>query len=104
LRDNRAEQQERGALLRGQGRGPKFNFGGSTLAFVQPDGSLWDCPSSLRIAQTPAARRATIKGADARVLFASPPPCADCGLFSVDCVNMWPLKEFSRFLPSKEAG
>jgi MoaA/NifB/PqqE/SkfB family radical SAM enzyme len=75
-------------------------FGGSTLAFIEPDGSLWDCPSSLRIAATPPKRRATIKGADARTLFASPPPCADCALFSVDCVNMWPLTGFSRFLPA----
>ena len=78
-------------------------FGGSTLAFIQPDGSLWDCPSSLRIAATPAARRATIKSTDARTLFASPPPCADCGLFSVDCVNMWPLTGFSRFLGREAA-
>jgi MoaA/NifB/PqqE/SkfB family radical SAM enzyme len=73
-------------------------FGGSTLAFIEPDGSLWDCPSSRRIAATPAARRATVKGADARTLFAGPPPCSDCGLFSVDCVNMWPLTGFGRFL------
>lgn len=78
-------------------------FGGSTLAFIQPDGALWDCPSSLRIAATPPGRRATVKGADARVLFASRPPCADCGLFSVDCVNMWPLTGFSRFLGSEAA-
>jgi MoaA/NifB/PqqE/SkfB family radical SAM enzyme len=78
-------------------------FGGSTLAFIEPDGSLWDCPSSLRIAATPPARRATIKGADAKVLFASPPPCADCDLFSVDCVNMWPLMDFGRFLPTTRA-
>jgi MoaA/NifB/PqqE/SkfB family radical SAM enzyme len=75
-------------------------FGGSTLAFIEPDGSLWDCPSSLRITATPPSRRATIKGTDARTLFASPPPCADCALFSVDCVNMWPLMDFSRFLPA----
>jgi hypothetical protein len=28
------------------------------------------------------------------------PPCADCRLFSVDCVNMWPLMDFSRLLPA----
>ena len=77
-------------------------FGGSKLAFIEPDGSLWDCPSSLRIAATPPTRRATIKGADARVLFASPPLCADCALFSVDCVNMWPLMDFARFLPASQ--
>lgn len=77
-------------------------FGGSTLAFIEPDGSLWDCPSSLRIAATPPHHRASIKGADAKALFASPPPCADCALFSVDCVNMWPLMDFSRFLPAPQ--
>ena len=73
-------------------------FGGSTLAFIEPDGSMWDCPSSLKIAAAPRERHASIRGADARALFAAPPPCADCALFSVDCVNMWPLMDFGRFL------
>jgi MoaA/NifB/PqqE/SkfB family radical SAM enzyme len=73
-------------------------FGGSTLAFIEPDGSVWDCPSALKIAATPPGRRASIKNADARALFAAPPPCADCALFSADCVNMWPLMDFGRFL------
>jgi MoaA/NifB/PqqE/SkfB family radical SAM enzyme len=73
-------------------------FGGSTLAFIEPDGSMWDCPSSLKIAATPRERHASIRGADARALFAAPPPCADCALFSADCVNMWPLMGFGRFL------
>jgi MoaA/NifB/PqqE/SkfB family radical SAM enzyme len=74
-------------------------FGGSTLAFIEPDGSVWDCPSGLKIAATAPGRRASIRDADARVLFAAPPPCADCSLFSADCVNMWPLMDFGRFLP-----
>ncbi|WP_243719470.1 radical SAM protein [Actinomadura sp. KC06] len=74
-------------------------FGGSTLNFIEPDGSVWDCPSSLRIAATPPERRRNIRGADARTLFAAR-GCTDCSLFSVDCVNMWPLMGFDRFLAS----
>jgi len=67
-------------------------FGGHTLNFIEPDGSVWDCPSGLRIAATAPERRRSIVGASAAELF--PPPTgapADCPLFSVDCVNMWPL-------------
>ena len=74
-------------------------FGGHTLFFVEPDGSVWDCPSSLRIAATPAGARRSIKGADAAVLFPAPRgPTADCPLFSADCVNMWPLAGFASML------
>lgn len=66
-------------------------FGGARLFFIQPDGSLWDCPSDRRIAATPPARRRTIRGGDARTLFAGRPDCTDCSLFTRDCVNMWPL-------------
>lgn len=66
-------------------------FGGAQLFFVEPDGSLWDCPSDRRIAATSPERRRTIQGADARTLFAARPACTDCTLFSRDCVNMWPL-------------
>lgn len=66
-------------------------FGGSRLFFIQPDGSVWDCPSDRRIAATAPGRRRTIRGADARTLFAARPACTDCSLFSRDCVNMWPL-------------
>ena len=59
--------------------------------FVEPDGSVWDCPSDRRIAATPPARRRSIRGGDARTLFAARPACTDCSLFSRDCVNMWPL-------------
>ena len=31
-------------------------FGGTTLAFVEPDGSVWDCPSRYRIAATAGHR------------------------------------------------
>ncbi|MGW4370326.1 radical SAM protein [Nocardia takedensis] len=66
-------------------------FGGARLFFIQPDGSVWDCPSDRRIAATAPDRRRSINGADARVLFATRPACTDCSLFSRDCVNMWPL-------------
>ncbi|OXM50275.1 radical SAM protein [Amycolatopsis thailandensis] len=73
-------------------------FGGARLFFIQPDGSLWDCPSDRRIAATPPERRRSIRGADARDLFADRPPCTDCMLFSRDCVNMWPLMGMPRLL------
>ena len=66
-------------------------FGGARLFFIQPDGAVWDCPSDRRIAATPPENRRTIRGADARELFATRPECTDCGHFSRDCVNMWPL-------------
>ncbi|MEU7982882.1 radical SAM protein [Micromonospora sp. NPDC049081] len=71
-------------------------FGGTNLFFIQPDGSLYDCPSSLKITATATAR--TIRDADAHTLFAAAGPCTDCALFSRDCVNMWPLMGFDRFL------
>jgi len=66
-------------------------FGGARLFFMQPDGSVWDCPSDRRIAATAPERRRTIRDGDARTLFATRPACTDCSLFSRDCVNMWPL-------------
>ena len=66
-------------------------FGGARLFFIQPDGSVWDCPSDRRIAATPPAQHRTIDDADARTLFSTRPACTDCSLFSRDCVNMWPL-------------
>jgi MoaA/NifB/PqqE/SkfB family radical SAM enzyme len=79
-------------------------FGGHTLFFIEPDGSVWDCPSSLKIAATPATRQRSIRGADARHLFGSDRPAcpADCALFSGDCVNMWPLMDFDTFVPPEE--
>jgi MoaA/NifB/PqqE/SkfB family radical SAM enzyme len=81
-------------------------FGGHTLFFAEPDGSVWDCPSTLRIAATPAEARRNIRGADAAVLFPAPRgPAGDCPLFSVDCVNMWPLAGFASMLePAFTAG
>jgi hypothetical protein len=72
-------------------------FGGHTLFFIEPDGSVWDCPSYLKIAATPPSRHRKIRGGDARRLFgpAYQDCAADCGLFSRDCVNMWPLTGFA---------
>jgi len=80
-------------------------FGGHTLYFIEPDGSVWDCPSSLKIAATPVQDRRSIKNADASVLFAQPcSPARDCALFSVDCVNMWPLHGFDAMLATPMRG
>ncbi|ORT47314.1 radical SAM protein [Frankia sp. KB5] len=78
-------------------------FGGRSLFFIEPDGSVWDCPSSLRIAATPALRRRTILDGTAAQVLAADDGRADCPLFSVDCVNMWPLMDFDRVL-STSAG
>jgi MoaA/NifB/PqqE/SkfB family radical SAM enzyme len=75
-------------------------FGGTNLHFIEPDGSVWDCPSSLKIAAS-AGQQRTIRGADARELFGRARPCTDCALFSGDCVNMWPLMGFDAFLPGE---
>ncbi|MDX3098999.1 radical SAM protein [Streptomyces sp. ME19-03-3] len=74
-------------------------FGGAQLFFIQPDGSLWDCPSDRRIAATSASEQRSIVGADAKTLFDGRPPCTDCSHFSRDCVNMGPLVlDMPRFL------
>jgi MoaA/NifB/PqqE/SkfB family radical SAM enzyme len=80
-------------------------FGGHTLYFIEPDGSVWDCPSSMKIAATPAGRRRSIRDADAGTLFAASCSAArDCALFSVDCVNMWPLNGFDAMLAAPTEG
>lgn len=72
-------------------------FGGHTLFFIEPDGSIWDCPSALRIAATPTAAHRCIRGRDGAELFATPRGCPqDCPLFSTDCVCMWPLTGFTQ--------
>lgn len=71
-------------------------FGGRELFFVEPDGSVWDCPSALKIALTPRERWRNIAGGRAAEVFARS-ECGDCDLFSSDCVNMWPLMDFWAF-------
>ncbi len=79
-------------------------FGGRELFFIEPDGSVWDCPSSLKIAATSPGQRRNIRGRTAAGLFATGPRCTDCSLFSHDCVNMWPLMGFGRFALRPAAG
>jgi MoaA/NifB/PqqE/SkfB family radical SAM enzyme len=72
-------------------------FGGHTLHFIEPDGSVWDCPSALRITATPTSARRSIRGQDGAQLFGTPRGCPqDCPLFSADCVCMWPLTGFTQ--------
>jgi len=73
-------------------------FAGRDLFFVEPDGSVWDCPSTLRIAATAPVAYRTIAGHAASDVFAAPADSNNCPLFSVDCVNMWPLMGFGDFL------
>jgi MoaA/NifB/PqqE/SkfB family radical SAM enzyme len=75
-------------------------FGGHRLAFIEPDGSIWPCPSRHKIAAADLAHRRSIRGHHAAEVF-SPhrSTCPqDCALMSADCVSMWPLMGFSRFL------
>ena len=77
-------------------------FGGHQLAFIQPDGTAWDCPSSHKIAAIArAGRQRSIATHTAAELFPAKAITGgcDCPLFSGDCVNMLPLMEdFDRFL------
>jgi MoaA/NifB/PqqE/SkfB family radical SAM enzyme len=75
-------------------------FGGHDLGFIEPDGSVWPCPSRYKIADTPAAGHRSIRGSHAAELFAADrSTCpSDCALMSVDCVSMWPLTDFDRFI------
>jgi MoaA/NifB/PqqE/SkfB family radical SAM enzyme len=73
-------------------------FGGTDLFFIEPDGSVWDCPSTLKVKATPASRHRSIRGQRAAALFGPARPCADCALFSRDCVSMWPLMGFTAWL------
>ena len=80
-------------------------FGGHTLYFIEPDGSVWDCPSALRIAATPAGARRSIRGQDGAAMFGAPRGCPqDCALFSADCVCMWPLTGFNQMTGAAAAG
>ncbi|GGV62890.1 hypothetical protein GCM10010277_68580 [Streptomyces longisporoflavus] len=76
-------------------------FGGTRLHFIEPDGSVWDCPSGLKIAATPAEQHRSIRNHSAADLFTHDGTCADCGLFSADCLPMWPLTGFSSFLTKR---
>lgn len=75
-------------------------FGGRDLFFLEPDGSVWDCPSTAKIQQTPSEERHSILDARAEELFSTMRRCrnTDCALFSQDCVNMWQLMAFDAIL------
>jgi MoaA/NifB/PqqE/SkfB family radical SAM enzyme len=69
-------------------------FGGHHLFFIEPDGSVWPCPSSYKIASLAGSAIGSIRGATAAGLFRGG-SCTDCALFTRDCVNMWPLTQFT---------
>lgn len=71
-------------------------FGGRSLFFIQPNGSLWDCPSRHKISATSSLR--TIVGKKADEIFRKPFEATTCNLFSDDCVNMWQLMSFDEIL------
>jgi MoaA/NifB/PqqE/SkfB family radical SAM enzyme len=80
-------------------------FGGRELFFVQPDGSVWDCPSRYKIAATPRDELVSIVRQSAREIFSVKRRERDtsCDLFSDDCVNMWQLMAFDEILYPMEA-
>jgi MoaA/NifB/PqqE/SkfB family radical SAM enzyme len=73
-------------------------FGGRYLHFVEPDGTVWPCPSSYKIASLADLPIRNIRDTSAADLFEAGGSCADCALFSRDCVNMWPLTEFTTMI------
>jgi MoaA/NifB/PqqE/SkfB family radical SAM enzyme len=75
-------------------------FGGRDLFFIEPDGSVWDCPSMEKIRHTPSDHALSIKGRSAADLFSQEKRCrsTDCALFSQDCVNMWQIMQFDSIL------
>jgi MoaA/NifB/PqqE/SkfB family radical SAM enzyme len=83
-------------------------FGGHQLAFIQPDGSVWDCPSRYRIAATAqAGTQRSITTHAAAELFPARGRTGgcDCPFYSRDCVSMWPLvQDFDRFLTAPGRG
>ncbi|MGH3922051.1 MAG: radical SAM protein, partial [Pseudonocardiaceae bacterium] len=44
-------------------------FGGHTLFFIEPDGSVWDCPSGHKVAATPPSLHRSIRDHQAAELF-----------------------------------
>jgi MoaA/NifB/PqqE/SkfB family radical SAM enzyme len=76
-------------------------FAGRNLLFLQPDGTLWPCPSTRKIDNMRESSpildirdsshndlRSCCSGSENR----------SCSLFSEDCVNMWPLMAFDAVL------
>lgn len=75
-------------------------FGGRDLFFVQPDGTVWDCPSFYKIQDTREEETVTIRGRAAAEVFglARRGRNTDCRWFSRDCVNMWQLMAFDELI------
>ena len=75
-------------------------FGGRDLFFVEPDGSVWDCPSFYKHRATPASEYRSILTSPATDLFGPErrSRSTDCGQFSADCVSMWQLMAFDEIL------
>lgn len=78
----------------------KSCFGGRDLFFIEPDGSVWDCPSMYKIAKTPLNQHLSICQYSAKQLFSAERrgKNTDCSCFSQDCVNMWQLMAFDEIL------
>jgi len=74
--------------------------GGRDLFFIEPDGSVWDCPSRYKIAKTPPDQYLAIVGHSADQVFSIDRRSrnTDCPYFSQDCVNMWQLMAFDDIL------
>lgn len=75
-------------------------FGGRDLFFIQPDGSIWDCPSIYKKNSISPSEYVSITNSDADFVF-SPlrrGKITDCSLLSKDCVNMWQLMSFDQIL------
>jgi MoaA/NifB/PqqE/SkfB family radical SAM enzyme len=75
-------------------------FGGRDLFFIQPDGSVWDCPSIYKIRQTRSEQYESIVGKSASRVFSRRRRArnTDCSCFSQDCVNMWQLMAFDEII------
>lgn len=75
-------------------------FGGRDLFFIEPDGSVWDCPSMLKIGATPPEEHCSIQRQPAAQLFSPTRRSRNtgCSLFTQDCVNMWQLMAFDSIL------
>jgi len=72
-------------------------FGGRELYFIKPDGTVWDCPSTYKIANTPQNKHFTIIGQKPSEIFKKNKK-KKCLYFSQDCVNMWALMAFDKLL------
>lgn len=79
-------------------------FGGRDLFFIQPDGTVWDCPSCHKIAADAATNNFSVLTHSALELFGKDRRGrkTDCAHFSVDCVNMWQLMAFDEILRPHE--